>query len=75
MFKMADSISTKIRAKRTQQEETPEQRQERLKKNAGSQIDGVENQKLLKNVVLGLTVKRPIIGTGPLWAQTYPNLS
>ena len=24
-------------------------------------IDGVENQKLLKNVVLGLTVKRPIV--------------
>ena len=31
VFKMADSISTKIRAKRTRQE-TPEQRQERLKK-------------------------------------------
>ena len=32
VFKMADLISTKIRAKRTRQEETPEQRQERLKK-------------------------------------------
>ena len=60
---MADLISTKIRAKRTRQEETPKQRQERLK-NAGSQIDGVENQKLLKNVVLGLTVKGPIVNEG-----------
>ena len=60
---MADSISTKMSVKRTRQEESPEQCQERLKKRRISDRQ-VENQKLLKNVMLGLTVERPIVNEG-----------